>query len=45
MNEDRYPHSGFILMVYAILINILKNKFERKIKKYLVDKNTETIDW
>ena len=44
MDINRYPYSGLILIVYAMLIKVLENKFERKIKKYLVDKNTETID-
>ena len=44
IDQYRYKYSSLILLVYAMFINVLQNKFERKIKKYLVDKNTETID-
>lgn len=43
-DNNRYPYSGVILIIYATFVNILIHRFERKIKKYLVDKNTETID-
>lgn len=44
MDKNKYSASGLILLIYFIFIGVLKIKFERKIKKYLLDKKTETID-
>ena len=43
-DNNRYPYSSATLLIYAIFVNISIHRFERKIKKYLVDKNTETTD-
>jgi len=44
MDKNKYHSNGSISLIYFTFIAVLNSVFQGKIKKYLVHKNTETID-